>query len=80
MIPFFDLTGIPGMTELEREQEANSEPINITNFGFLFGEKVVTQAYVSICHMVTSCTIEILIIKSYLNCVPCYLNQGLLEL
>ena len=47
MIPFFDLTGIPEMSELKREQEANSEPINIPNFGVPFGNKVVSQAYVS---------------------------------
>ena len=50
MIPFMNLTGIPGMTELQREQEANSAPINIPNFGFLFGNMVMTQAYVSVLH------------------------------
>lgn len=46
-LPFFTLDGIPELRELEREEDAASEPINIPN-GFLFGDQYVSIAYVSI--------------------------------
>lgn len=44
-VPYYDLTTFPGVKELNREKDANSEPINIPN-GMLFGDRLVTQAYV----------------------------------
>ena len=46
IIPYFDLEGFPGVTELKREKDANSEPISIPH-GILFGGRIVTTAYVS---------------------------------
>ena len=51
MVPYFDLESIPGVAELKREKDANSEPINIP-FGLLFGDHVVTTAYV--CYLIQS--------------------------
>ena len=45
-VPYFDLEGFPGVAELKREKDANSEPINIP-LGLLLGDRIVTTAYVS---------------------------------
>lgn len=47
MVPYYDLDGLPGVKELKREKDANSEPINIPQ-GILFGDRIVTRAYVSL--------------------------------
>ena len=46
VVPYFDLEGFPGVEELRREKDANSEPISIP-LGLLFGDRIVTTAYVS---------------------------------
>ena len=46
LVPYFDLEGFPGVAELRRVKDANSEPINIP-LGLLFGDRIVTTAYVS---------------------------------
>ena len=46
VVSYFDLESFPGVTELKREKDANSEPISIP-LGLLFGDRVVTAAYVS---------------------------------
>jgi len=45
-VPYFDLESFPGVKELKREKDANSEPITIP-FGILFGDRIVKTAYVS---------------------------------
>ena len=45
-VSYFDLEGFSGVTELRREKDANSEPISIP-LGLLFGNRIVTTAYVS---------------------------------
>ena len=45
-IPFLDLQGLPGLSELPREQDANSEPIFIPR-GMIIDDRVVTSVYVS---------------------------------
>ena len=49
VIPYFDLESFPGVVDLRRVKDANSEPINIP-LGLLFGDRVVTTAYVRIIH------------------------------
>ena len=46
VVPYFDLEGFPGVAELRRVKDANSEPINIP-LGLLFGDRIVATAYVS---------------------------------
>ena len=46
VVPYFDLEGFPGVTELRRVKDANSDPI-IIPLGLLFGDRIVTTAYVS---------------------------------
>ena len=46
VVPYFDLESFPGVEELRREKDTNSEPINIP-LGLLFGDRIVTTAYVS---------------------------------
>ena len=46
VVPYFDLENFPRMTELRREKDANSEAISIP-LGLLFGDRIVTTAYVS---------------------------------
>ena len=46
VVPYFDLEDFPGVEELRREKDANSEPISIP-LGLLFGDRIVTTAYVS---------------------------------
>ena len=46
VVPYFDLESFPGVAELRREKDANSEPISIP-LGLLFGDRIVTTAYVS---------------------------------
>ena len=46
VVPYFDLEGFPGVEELRREKDANSEPINIP-LGLLFGDRIVAIAFVS---------------------------------
>ena len=46
-LPFFDLSGIPDMSELPRTQDANSERIFVPN-GMIFGDQVITQVFVSL--------------------------------
>ena len=46
VVPYFDLEGFPGVEELKREKDATSEPISIP-LGLLFGDRIVTIAYVS---------------------------------
>lgn len=46
-LPFVDLTTIPGVKTLDKSlTDASSDPIYIPN-GLIFGEKIVTSAYVS---------------------------------
>ncbi len=45
-LPYFRLEGIPELRELERVQDAVSDPINIPG-GFPFGDQLVSRAYVS---------------------------------
>ena len=46
-LPFVNLTGFPGVKELDNtEPDATSDPINIPD-GFVFGDEIVTSAYVS---------------------------------
>ena len=45
-VPYFDLEGFPGVEELKRKKDANSEPITIP-VGILFGDRTVKTAYVS---------------------------------
>lgn len=45
-VPYFDLEDFPGVEELKREKDINSEPIGIPH-GILFGDRIVTRAYVS---------------------------------
>ena len=45
VVPYFDLEGFPGVEELKREKDANSEPINIP-LRLLLGDRTVTIAYV----------------------------------
>ena len=45
VVPYFDLEGFAGVTELRRVKDANSEPI-IIPLGLLFGDRIVTTAYV----------------------------------
>lgn len=42
----FDITHFPGVLELERVEDATSDAIYIPN-GFIFGDEVVTTAFVS---------------------------------
>ena len=46
VVPYFGLENFPGVAELRREKDANSDPINIP-LGLLFGDRIVTTAYVS---------------------------------
>ena len=46
VVPYFDLEDFPGVEELRREKDANSEPINIP-LGLLFGDRIVAIAFVS---------------------------------
>ena len=46
VVPYFDLENFPGVAELRREKDANSDPI-IIPLGLLFGDRIVTTAYVS---------------------------------
>ena len=46
IVPYFDLESFPGVAELRREKDANSEPI-IIPLGLLFGDRIVTTAYVN---------------------------------
>ena len=45
MVSYFDLEGFPGVAELRRVKDANSEPISIP-LGLLFGDRIVATAYV----------------------------------
>ncbi len=45
-LPLFDITDFPGVLELERVEDATSDAIYIPN-GFVFGDEVVTTAFVS---------------------------------
>ena len=45
MVSYFDLEGFPGVAELRRVKDANSEPISIP-LGLLFGDQILTTAYV----------------------------------
>ena len=45
-IPFLDLQGFSGLSELPREQDAFSEPIFIPR-GMIIDDRVVTSVYVS---------------------------------
>lgn len=48
-IPFLDLTQFPGVKELDNSQpDSTSQPIHIPKQGLLFGDRLVTTAYVSI--------------------------------
>ena len=47
LVPYFYLEDFPGVAELKREKDANSAPLGIP-FGLLFGDRVVTTAYVRI--------------------------------
>ena len=53
VVPYFDLEDFPGVEELRREKDANSESISIP-LGLLFGDRIVTAAYVS---ALVDCTI-----------------------
>ena len=55
-VPYFDLEGFPGVEELKREKDANSEPISIPR-GILFGNRIVTTAFVSNLAKVSSKTL-----------------------
>ena len=46
VVPYFDLESFPGVVELRRVKDANSEPISIP-LGLLIGDRIVTTAYVS---------------------------------
>ena len=46
VVRYFDLESFPGVAELRREKDANSQPINIP-LGLLFGDRIVATAYVS---------------------------------
>ena len=46
VVPYFDMEDFPGVEELRREKDANSEPINIP-LGLLFGDRIVAIAFVS---------------------------------
>ena len=46
-LPYFDLTAVPGVMELERVEESNSGPIVIPN-SIIYGDDVVDTVYVSI--------------------------------
>ena len=46
-LPFFDLSLISGVEELSRQQDSNSDPIELPDFGILFGDEFVKEAYVS---------------------------------
>ena len=45
-VPYLDLESFPGVMELKRKKDANSEPITIP-VGILFGDRIVKTAYVS---------------------------------
>ena len=45
-LPFFDLSGIPGVRELPRTQDSNSEVILVPD-GLRFGDTSISQVYVS---------------------------------
>ena len=45
-IPYFDLEKFDGVEEIEREQDANSEPIFIPN-GIVVGDRIVSSVFVS---------------------------------
>ncbi len=47
MVPYYSMDDLPGVRELKREKDANSESISIPS-GMLFGNRIVTQAYVRI--------------------------------
>ena len=46
MVPYFDLESFPGVAELKRQKDANSEAIRIPR-GIILGDRIVTAAYVS---------------------------------
>ena len=46
-LPFFNLTNLPSVKELSKDTiDSSSDPINIPD-GLIFGDRVVTSAYVS---------------------------------
>ena len=45
-LPFYNLTGIPGLQELPRMQDSNSPPIFVPG-GLIYGAEEVTQVFVS---------------------------------
>ncbi len=55
MVPYYDLSDLPGTKELSREKDANSDPINIPR-GMLFGDRIMTQAYVRAALGIHACT------------------------
>ena len=46
VVPYFDLESFPGVAELKRQKDANSEPISIPR-GIILGAHIATTAYVS---------------------------------
>lgn len=47
-LPFFDLADIPGVKELSRQQDSNSEAIEVPDIGVFFGDELVKKAYVRV--------------------------------
>ena len=45
-LPFYNLSGIPGLQELPRAQDSNSPPIFVPG-GLIYGAEEVTQIFVS---------------------------------
>ena len=45
-LPFYELSGVPGLQELPRTQDSHSPPIFVPG-GLVFGREEVTQVYVS---------------------------------
>ena len=50
LLPFFDLSGVPGVKELPRTQDSNSGPIFIPgpSASLLYGDELITKVYVSV--------------------------------